>query len=202
MTALLAVGITSAVLGTTQFLVFAALAVCGLIALGVAAIFGGDHDVDHDADVGGHDMSHDADSGGEHGGAPSFLSPRVVFAFMLGFGSVGAMVTAYGASVLWASAFGITAGIVMAVLAYFVGYVMYKQQANSSLRPGQVVGKTGTVVTAIRGQGIGEINVPVGGQIVQFTASSVDGNSIDAGSTIIVVQDLGGRVTVRKSVSA
>lgn len=197
MTALLAIGITGSVLGTTQFLVFGALALCGLIALGFSTIFGGDHD----AEIGDHDVG-DHDGGGEHGGAPSFLSPRVCFAFMLGFGSVGAMATAYGLSSLWASALGIVAGLIMACLAYGVGYVMYKQQASSSLRPGQVVGKTGTVVTAIPSEGIGEINVAVGGQIVQFTAMTVDGSPISQGSIIVVVQDLGGKVTVRKSVPA
>lgn len=193
---ILAVSITSGVLGTTQFLVFGAIAICGLIALGVAAIFGGDHDVDHDADV-GHDAGHDG--GGEHGGAPSFLSPRVFFAFMLGFGSVGAMATAYGASSLLASALGIIAGLVMATLAYAVGYVMYKQQANSALKPGQVVGKTGTVVTAIPDNGLGEVNVSVGGQIVPFTALSIDNKPIRAGVMITVVQDLGDKILVRPS---
>ena len=196
----LAISITSGVLGTTQFLVFGALAICGLIALGAAAIFGGGHD----ADVGGHDLSHDADSdgGGDHGSAPSFLSPRVFFAFMLGFGSVGAMATSFGTSALLASALGILAGVVMALLAYSVGYVMYKQQANSALRPGQVVGKIGTVVTAIPSHGLGEINIAVGGQMVQFTALTTDGSPISEGTMIVVLQDLGGKVTVRKSVPA
>ena len=102
----------------------------------------------------------------------------------------------------WASALGILAGVVMALLAYSVGYVMYKQQANSALRPGQVVGKIGTVVTAIPSHGLGEINIAVGGQMVQFTALTTDGSPISEGTMIVVLQDLGGKVTVRKSVPA
>ncbi len=186
---LFAVSIASDILSSMQFLVFAAMVLGALICLGFSAVFGDHHDTDMGHD---HDVGH---AGGESG--PSFLSPRAFFAFLLGFSTAGAIATAYGASAAIATAIGFIPGLVMALIAWGVASFLYKQQANSSLRPGQVIGAHGTVVTAIPAGGIGEVNVSVNGQIVGYTATADGIGSIKAGTMIVVTQDLGDRVVVK-----
>jgi membrane protein implicated in regulation of membrane protease activity len=181
-------------LTTWQFMIFCALAVVGLVWLGISAIFGGDHDhdFDHSVDVHGGDTDHSQTG-------PSFFSPRVIMAFILGFGSGGAIATAYGASPAIASIIAFGPGLVMAVIAYCMASFMMKQQANSNIRPGEVVGSYGTVVTSIPSEGIGEVNVRVAGQIVPYTAMSEEKKSISSGSSVMVVRDLGDRVSVKSA---
>lgn len=190
-------GVAEGILSSMQFLVFGALFLAGLICLGIAAMFGGDHDADGDHDMGHVEQA--TDGQGEHGNAPSFLSPRVFFAFMVGFGAAGTIATIYGYKAGVATAIGFIPGLVMAMIAWGFAVLFYKQQANSNLRPGQVVGASGTVVTPIPVGGMGEVNVSVNGQIIGFTALSEDGqNVLAAGARIRVINDLGGKVVVRK----
>ena len=186
-------------LSTMQFLVFLALTIAGLIFLGAAVLFGGHHDgFGHD-----HDMGHGGDHDSDQGSAPSFLSPRVFFAFLTGFGGAGAIATAYGASSAQATGIGFIPGFVMAAIAWGVAYYLFKEQANSSIRPGQVIGAIGTVVTTIPAEGIGEVNVSVNGQIVPYTAASEKSSeTIRAGARVRVVQEFGGRLTVRQETVA
>ncbi len=181
-TTLFAVGIFEALTSSMQFMIFGAIALCGFIALGAAALFGGhgDHDVGH--------ADHSTDG---HESAPSLLSPRAIFAFMTGFGAIGCIATGYGCHAVMASFWGVVAGVVMALLAWFIGYVLYKQQANSSIRPGQVVGTTGTVVTTIYEETPGEVNVKVAGQVVPYLAISAHGGIIRSGTVVLVTRDLG-----------
>lgn len=191
-----ATALVGGLLSSMQFLVFLGLAIGGLVCLGFAAIFGGHHDgFGHD-----HDIGHGADHGdSEQGSAPSFLSPRVFFAFLTGFGVAGAIATVYEAGAALATSIGFIPGLVMATVAWAIGYYLFKEQSNSSIRPGQVVGASGTVVTTIYAGGVGEINVSVNGQIVPYMAMAEDnGGSIQQGTRVQVVRDLGDRVTVKK----
>jgi membrane protein implicated in regulation of membrane protease activity len=192
-TSLLAVSIVPGLYQSVQFLVFASLAACALLAVGIAAIFGGDHGVE---------VHHDIDHGDAHGGAPSLLSPRSFFAFMLGFCATGAIATLYGANVGWACAFGVIPGAVMTGIAWGLAYVLHKQQANSSLKSGQVVGCTGTVAVSIPSGGSGEVDVRVNGQTVTFSASTNYAETLLSGTRIKVILDLGGTVVVERAIAA
>jgi membrane protein implicated in regulation of membrane protease activity len=195
---ILAWGLVEGVLSSMQFLVFLALAIGGLIMLGFSAIFGGHHD----GEMGGHDAEHGGD-GHDHEAAPSFLSPRIFFAFLTGFGVAGSIATVYGASPAWATGIGFIPGLVMASIAWMTAYYLINQQANSNLRPGQVVGATGTVVTAIPVKGLGEVNVSVNGQILSYTAllAGDQTSPLPAGERIKVMEDLGDKVVVKKALA-
>jgi membrane protein implicated in regulation of membrane protease activity len=188
-TPMLAASVVEGVFQSMQFIVFTSLAVCALIALGVAAIFGGDH---------GPDVHHDAD----HGDAPSLLSPRSFFAFMLGFCATGAIATIYGANVLISCAIGVIPGVIMSVLAWFLAYVLHKQQANSNLKPGQVVGCLGIVAVTIPANGRGEVDINVNHQTVQYSATAGSSESIPSGTRVKVVLDCGTSVVVERAIAA
>jgi membrane protein implicated in regulation of membrane protease activity len=193
--AMFAMTVVNGILSSMQFLVFLSMAFGGLICLGFAAIFGGHHDGEIGHDIGHAD--HAGDHAAEHGGPPSFLSPRVFLAFLTGFGVAGAIATVYGAGPGLATGIGFIPGFVMALIAWFVAYYLFKEQVSSSIRPGQVVGAVGTVVTAIQAGGLGEVNVSVNGQIVPYTAISEDGeSSFRVGTRVKVIRDLGDKVSV------
>ena len=175
-----------------QFLVFLALAIGALCCLGASAIFGGHHDGDMGHEVGGHEPGHDI--------APSFLSPRVLFAFLLGFSTTGAIATLYGAGAGVATLIGLVPGLGVGALTWGITAMFYKQQANSSVKPGQVIGTTGTVTSAIPSGGIGEVNVVVNGQLINYSAVAADGtSSFKAGTAVTVVKDFGGQVSVKQT---
>lgn len=196
-TIMLAATLVDGFYSSMQFLVFLALGACGLIALGVSAIFGGHADA-HDTDGDGHpDQATDSD--GEHGSAPSFFSPRIFFAFLIGFGGAGAIASAYGWAAGASTGIGFIPGLVMAIFAWAMAYYLYKQQANSALQSHQIMGAEGTIVTAIRPGELGEANLRVNGQILPITAMSEDGASlIPAGTRIRVVSNLGDKVVVTR----
>lgn len=174
-----------------------ALAVSGAMCLGVAALFGGhDHgDFGH----GDHDMGHDSGHDGGHDQAPSFLSPRVFFAFLVGFGVAGAIASAYGVNTGWATGIGFIPGILMAVIAWSVGYFLFKQQVDSGIKPNQVINCFGVVTCAIRPGNVGEVDVSVNRQIISYSARSETGDeTIDVGVRVRVTKEFGGHVTVRK----
>lgn len=174
-----------------QVLIFVALAVSGALCLGVAVIFGGH---DH-GDVGHHDL---ADSDG-HDSAPSFLSPRVFFAFLVGFGVAGAIASAYGANTGWATGVGFIPGFFMAFIAWGVGYFLFKQQVNSNIKPNQVINCFGVVTNAIRPGSIGEVDVSVNGQLIPYNARSESSEEmITVGLRVRVIKEFGGQIVVRK----
>ncbi len=190
---MLATGIVEGAVSTMQFLVFISLGVAGLIVLGAAVLLGHhDGDTSHDFGHTDHGMEHDTES------APSFLSPRVFCAFLTGFGAAGAIATCYGAHAGAATAIGFIPGIVMALIAWGVAVILFKQQANSSLRPGQSVGAIGRVVTTISAGGTGEVDVTVNGQIITYNATAEGDELIQSGVRVRVVTESGGMITVRK----
>ncbi len=190
---MLAAGVGESLFHSTQFLVFLAIAIGGLIGLGFAVIFhhDSDHDIGHDAGV---------DHGDAHS-APSFLSPRIFFAFSVGFGAAGAGASSLGYNPILASLCGLSMGVIMALIAWLIAKLLYGQQINSAIQQNDVVGKIGTMVTAIPEDGIGEANITVKGQLLQYTVISTDGKPIGAGKRIVVTEDLGDKVIVKLAVA-
>lgn len=194
---MLALTLVEGFISSMQFLVFASLAACGFLFVAFALFFGHhgedmDHGIEHD---GGHGMD-------GHESIPSFFSPRILFAFMLGFGATGAIATAYGATAAIACAIGAVPGILIAVVVWLMAVALYKQQVNSGMKPGQVMGATGTVVSTIPEHGIGEVNLHVNGQILPFSANSRNNARIRIGTIVRVIRVVGTTVTVEESAAA
>src|SRR5438034_11517308 len=93
-------------------LIYAAIGAMGflflIVMLFVGEIFGGEHD------VGGHEVATDA---GDHGG-PSWLSARIVAAFLTALGAGGVVARYYSLSHPAASGVGVVPGVVLAGMPY------------------------------------------------------------------------------------
>jgi membrane protein implicated in regulation of membrane protease activity len=182
---------------STQFLVFASLAGLGLLVTGASFFFGGhDHDVDH-----GHDgVGHDHDTDGHDGPTVSFFSPKVIFTFIIGFGAAGAIATAYGKSGAYSTIAGLITGLITGFLALLMLRGFYSQQSSSSIQPGDAIGKTGHVATEIPPNGLGEVSLSVRGSFITYSAKAKGGGRLTKGTTVKVVQDLGGMLLVETAV--
>ncbi len=119
-------------------LLYAAIGAFGLlfllVMLFVGELFGGDHDVHVETDVG---------HGDADGGGPSIFSARVIASFLTAFGVGGVIARYYNLSHPLSSGIGFVAGIVLASIVYQFARLLYSQQASSEVRMSSLVGQTG-----------------------------------------------------------
>ena len=172
--------------------VYAAVGAIGLLfllgMLFVGDLLGGDHDFDHSFD-------HD----GDVAGGPSFLSARIISAFITAFGVGGVVGRYYGLSHPASSGVGIVTGAVMSGIVYQFARILYSQQASSELRMSDLRGARGEVTVAIPENGVGEITLTAGGERTTHIARAADGHAIPAGTEIIVSNPLGQSVVVSRA---
>lgn len=146
----------------TAFLVVGAI---GVVLL-VASLFVGDH-VDGMLDVGG-----------------DWFSGAALAGFLGALGFVGAL--AYGAtgSTTVGIAVGVLAGVAIGAL---VGWAMARLKNDddgSTVRSSELVWREGTVVSAIPGEGYGEVSVVIAGHLTKLNARAPE--ALPAGTPIIV----------------
>lgn len=152
---------------------------------------GGDHEIDHDTD---HEADHSADAG--DGGNMSFLSFKVLWMFLVGFGAGGFAVARTGANVMWSATGGIFGGLTMAALGYVLMNYLWKHQGNSVVRSSSVVGLRGIVDTPILPGKMGEVRCVVDGHSEFFQASSKSTSPIPTSAQVIVVDANGSTLVV------
>jgi membrane-bound ClpP family serine protease len=172
-------------------LVFIALAVAGFVLLLGGSVFGHDHEFDHDHDHGAQiDHGHDAEGGDQP--VVSIFSIKVIATFIMGFGAGGAIAAYYSAGPLAASGVGAGTGFILGLLMYAVMRLIYSQQATSLVATENVKGMTGTVTVAIGKDAVGEVAVINR----HYLARSSDGNPIERGRTVSVVDTVGSDLVV------
>ncbi len=173
-------------------MIFVSIAVAAFILVCGSFMFGGDHDVDHDAG----DVSHDIDAG-DNEPAISIFSTKVIGTLLMGFGAAGAIAMYYGANHLIASLIGLGCGILLGGFTYLILELLYKQQASSLIATNSAVGCTGRVTVSIPESGQGEVSLQVDGLYCTYSASST-GGAIPKGELVRVIQTLGSQLVVEK----
>ncbi|MGC4947386.1 NfeD family protein [Streptomyces sp. DT224] len=93
------------------------------------------------------------------------------FVSMLGFGGAIVLGTT-GAGTLLATVAGIAAGLVAALLTWKFSRALMRDQTDATPRDEDLVGTSGSVVTAIPADGYGEVLLRLGGQLVKLSAKS------------------------------
>src|ERR1700689_5207509 len=137
-------------------LIFLAIMLAGLIILIGGFFFGHDHDAEH-ADH-GHDAGHDSEP------TVSIFSTKVIGTFIMGFGGGGAIAQYAWDQMVRSSFAGLGTGLVMGAFMYLIMRLMYGQQSTSLIETSTMVGRTGTVATAIVAHSVGQAVGVVGGQ--------------------------------------
>jgi hypothetical protein len=169
----------------SAYTVFLGIAGIGFIFLIVSLIFGEIFDFfEHDVDF-------------DHGG-PGILSSRVIAVFITTFGAVGAIAMNNGMSAGPASGVGAGSGVVFAGIIYMFLRFLYGQQASSDVVASDLVGATGRVIVGIPPNGVGQIRVRLGEELVDKIAQARDGVAIAENTPVKVEEVLGETVIVRK----
>ncbi len=171
----------------------------GLLFAIVSAFFGhlfGGHDAHVDVGTGGH-----AEAGFQDTGMPGLspFSPTSICSFITAFGALGMILSHIEATRSpWVSAplallgaLIITAGVVL-----LFGTIFHKTQSSSESRVGTLVGMTGTIITPIPANGVGEIAYVQGG--TRYTAPARDerGAPVGNGQTVKIVRIVGSQFYV------
>jgi membrane-bound ClpP family serine protease len=169
-------------------LIFLAIMIAGLIMLVGGFFFGHDHDAGH-ADH-GDDTGHDSEP------AVSIFSTKVIGTFIMGFGGGGAIAQYAWGEVFRSSITGFGVGIVMGGFMYLVMRLLYGQQSTSLVEGSTIVGRTGTVATAIGAHSVGQVVVVVGGQTMTYLARSSGEKEIAKGKMVKVIACSGSDIVV------
>jgi len=169
-------------------LTFFSLFAAGMTFTVFQLLFGGDHD----GEVGG---DHDAD-GGVHG--PGLLSIRGATFLLTGFGGIAFITMYFTDKVFVSSLVGLFGGWPFALVCIAMYRVFIRQEASSLVKADDFVGATGTVVTSIPDEGLGEVTLLVAGQQLTKSAIVAGGGAIKTGTPVRVKAYLGDRVTVER----
>src|SRR5271169_3565174 len=145
-------------------LIFLAIMIAGVIMLVGGFMLGHDHDAEH-ADHGG-DAGHDSEP------TVSIFSTKVIGTFIMGFGGGGAIAQYVWGEVVRSSLTGFGVGVVMGAFMYLMMRLLYGQQSTSLVESSSIVGRTGTVASAIGANSVGQVVVVVGGQTLTYLARS------------------------------
>lgn len=191
-------------------LVYVALAVLGCGYVVFASLFGmfsDGGDAVHDA-AGGADVAYGVEAGG-HGSAAADAASAAVFHFPLFsplalatfFGALGGygLIAKAGLDVSdgMSLAIAVPASLVTAYLVTFGSWKLVNASRGSSqIRPGDLVGAIGEVITPIPAGGMGEVAAMVGGQRFTSPARSIDGAAVPRGAVVEVRQLAGGTLLV------
>jgi membrane protein implicated in regulation of membrane protease activity len=172
-------------LPVSAFSVFLAICATGFLFLLIALVFGGLFDffeADHDFDAGG----------------PGFFSSRVMAVFVTTFGGAGAVATYYGLSPIPASLAGLASGLIFGGAIYAFARFLYGQQASTDVRSSDLVGAVGRVVIAIPPDGVGQVRVRLGEELMDKIARTRDGVSVAENASVLIDEVLGETVIVKK----
>ena len=169
----------------SAYTVFLVIAGIGFIFLIVSMVFGEIFDFfDHDIDF-------------DHGG-PGILSSRVIAVFITAFGAFGAIAMNNGMSVGAASGVGFGGGVVFGAVIYMFLRFLFGQQASSDVKASDLVGQTGRIIVGIPANGVGQVRLRIGEELVDKVAQARDGLAIPENTPVKVDEVLGETVIVKK----
>jgi membrane protein implicated in regulation of membrane protease activity len=124
---------------------------------------------------------------------------RVISLFLVGFGAAGVIASNGGLGTIGSGALGALAGLCTGALGFRFIKFLWGQQASSTVSTGDLVEKSGKVITTIPFSGIGEISLTVKGQLMHFMAREIGGDEVDEGTDVFVVEMKDGVVIVHRS---
>ena len=125
------------------------------------------------------------------------LDSRVISIFLTAFGGFGAIGASLGYGAAISSIFGIFGGFAFGALVFYFGRFLYRQQASSSVREEDLLGRTAQVVVGIpAGNQVGQISCRIGEERVEKIARTRDGKAIKIGQTVYIEEITGDGVIV------
>ncbi len=126
----------------------------------------------------------------------SIFSTKVIGTFIMGFGGGGAIAQYAWDEMIRSSFTGLGTGVVMGAFMYLIMRLMYGQQSTSLVETSSIVGRTGTVATAIGAHSVGQVVVVVGEQTFTYLARSSGDKEIAKGKIVKVIASSGSDIVV------
>ena len=156
---------------------------------------------------GGHDASGGHEGAGGHAEAginqdmPGFslLSPTAIASFVTAFGGFGMVFSKIEkTSSPWISLplSGLSGFVIAGLVVMMFRTIFRKTQSSSEARVSQLVGTTGTIITPIPANGVGEIAYVNGGSRYTAPARSLSGAEIGNGKAVKIARIVGSQFYV------
>jgi membrane protein implicated in regulation of membrane protease activity len=129
-----------------------------------------------------------------------YLKPVVLAAAVTGFGGAGWLLEKYTPIMSWLILIlSVCIAFVIAVLTYFIFVKPMQNSENSvSFSLQELEGKIAEVTVPVPSQGFGEVLLRVGASNTSQIAASHEGESIEAGARVVVVQVRDGTLYVSR----
>ena len=159
----------------------------------IVTFFGGDI---HGADAGGNtDLAVDSDSGIDF----QFISIKNLIAFFTIFGWVGVVCINGNVSPVLSTVIATGSGLIMMLIMATIMYYMSKLTENGTLNLNNAKGKIGTVYLTIpaKRSGMGQVQIKVQG--FQTLDAMTDGDALQTGSVIEVIEIINNEVLLVKA---
>jgi membrane protein implicated in regulation of membrane protease activity len=172
---------------------FAVCAVVGglLLVFRMIAMFAGIHDPGGDLGSGGHDGTD---------WAFKIFTIQSMSAFLTLFGLVGLTLhPEFGTAVALGG--GVMAGVVAAQATEFLVRATLSLQSSGSVTLADAIGAEGTVYLTVEPTTGGKVQVTVSGRLREYEAVSVDGERLETGAPIEVVNADGNALVVKRKAS-
>lgn len=164
--------------------IFLTMLLCGIGLLFISLWLGHDHDFDH--------------GDAEHHGL-GLLNTKVIGAFLMAFGAVGALARYQGHAMLPSSVWGTVGGAAFGGLMFGLLRLLWQQQASSHITTPEVVGHLARVTIAIPSDGVGQIELMIRETTITHVARAEDGVAIGAWAVVIITKFLGDIAQVRSA---
>jgi membrane-bound ClpP family serine protease len=177
-----------------DFLVYSICLGVGLLFAVISAFLGhlfGGHDAHVDVGTGGH-----AEAGFEDTGLPGLspFSPTTIASFITSFGALGLIFSRIEATKSpWVSAPLATLGalFIAAGVMLLFGAIFHKTQSSSESHVGSLIGLSGTIITPIPANGVGEVAYVDRGSRYTAPARNERGTPVASGQTVTIVRIVG-----------
>lgn len=170
----------------------------GFLFLVVLGLMGHFFDAGHHAvGSGGHA---EAGADGTDGSGVSAFSPMIIAAFMTGFGASGYLLSLFPLTKhpgISAPLAAVGAFLFASVIVSALRMIFRASQSSSESQIANVVGTTGTMVTGIPENGVGEIAYVHGGSRYTAPARTEDGKPIATGAAVVVTRLVGSQFFVK-----
>lgn len=173
--------------------VYLGIFLVGFLILLSSFLFGADHDVDHDVDVG--HLDHDTGGGHDHSVSPGIFSTKVICCFLVGFGAAALLSNAvvtdgwtgfskYAADL----GMGFGGGFVVGLGGWSIIKLFLSQQAHYEVNQSDFVGIEAPLSIGIPENGVGEMIFALKGRRQSMDVRSLRGTAIPTGTVVKVVR--------------
>lgn len=155
----------------------------------IIAIFGDFDFMNTDIDINYPDIDADLTD------SPGLFSVRTISAFMAGFSISGLIAMhSYHWGIIGQLSLGFGTGIVFALIAYLIMYILYKQQGGELTDSSKFTGMNAIITTATGSQGIGECKV----NNKYYTCKESDDLPLFLNETVTIKLVIGSMLIVKK----